>query len=179
MSSSPDVPPPARHTGLTRFSSLPLLLPPRSPVSRGTGMAPIVRDDFFGKAKAPVQYAFPYFWLPPPPRHPLTLPEPFALLSLMGGTWGQQGRGFWVGCGAPSRRGEWAPDPLGTGPRWTWGGWASASLSLVSSEGLRPGPAVSHLKGRQAPLGMGSWGRKQQGTQAGHTVWGHLVPRPR
>lgn len=54
-------------------------------------MAPIVRDDFFGKAKAPVQYAFPYFWLPLPPRHPLTLPEPFALLSLMGGRVGAAG----------------------------------------------------------------------------------------
>lgn len=84
-------------------------------------MAPIVRDDFFGKAEAPVQYAFPY-WLPLPPQHPLTLPEPFALLSLMGGAWGQQGRGFGRGYGAPSRRGEWIPDPFRAGPRWIEGG---------------------------------------------------------
>lgn len=58
-----------------------------------------------------------------------------------------------------------------------WG--SSASLSPVSSEGLCPGPAASHLKGRQAPLGTGSWEWTQQGTQARHPVWGHLVPQPR
>lgn len=62
-----------------------------------------MRDDFFGKAEAPVQYVFPHFWLPLPPRHPLMLPQPFALLSLMGGAWGQQGRGFWAGVWGPQQ----------------------------------------------------------------------------
>lgn len=87
--------PPAHHSGLTRLFSLPSSLPPWPPISRGTGTAPVVRDDFFGKAAARFSAFLPLLASPP-------LPAAAHALVHTAGPGGAVG---------PGRRGEPAPGP--------------------------------------------------------------------
>lgn len=80
---------------LFSLPSSPPLLPPalvaHLPVGPGTGMAPIVRDDFFGKAKALFQYVFVPFRASFVCPTLLMFHKLSALFCMVGLQWGQQG----------------------------------------------------------------------------------------